>query len=125
MRYLLPVLILFFFWDISLAQLKAELDTIDVSASRITTSISESGKNVSVITQSDIQDMPVSSVDELLRSLPGININARAGFGVQSDVGVRGSTFSQVMFLLDNTPLNDPLTAHFNTNIPVALSEIA
>lgn len=125
MRYLLPILILFMLWDSPQAQIKAELDTIDVSASRITTSISESGKNVSVITQADIQDMPVSSVDELLRSLPGININARAGFGVQADVGVRGSTFSQVMFLLDNTPLNDPLTAHFNTNIPVALSEIA
>jgi len=125
MRYLLPILILLLCWETPHAQLKAELDTIDVSASRITTSISESGKNVSVITQSDIQAMPIQSVDELLRSLPGVNINARAGFGVQADVGVRGSTFSQVLFLLDNTPLNDPLTAHFNTNIPVALSEIA
>jgi iron complex outermembrane receptor protein len=125
MRFFLPILILFFTWDSAQAQIKVELDTIDVSASRITTSISESGKNVSVITADEISDMPVTSVDELLRSLPGININARAGFGVQADVGVRGSTFSQVMFLLDNTPLNDPLTAHFNTNIPVALSEIA
>lgn len=107
-----------------MAQLKAELDSIDVTASRITTSISESGKNVSVITQADIQQMPVQSVDDLLRNLPGVNINARAGFGVQADVGVRGSTFSQVLFLLDNTPLNDPLTGHFNTNIPVSLSEI-
>jgi iron complex outermembrane receptor protein len=105
--------------------MKAELENIEVSASRITTTISESGKNVSVITAEQISEMPVQSVDDLLRSLPGVNINGRAGFGVQADVGVRGSTFSQVMFLLDNTPLNDPLTAHFNTNIPVALSEIA
>lgn len=105
-------------------QLSAELDSIDVTASRFTSTISESGKSISVITQTDIQNMPVQSVDDLLRSLPGININARAGFGVQADVGVRGSTFSQVLFMLDNAPLNDPLTAHFNTNIPVALSEI-
>lgn len=125
MRYLLTLLLLFLIIETPKAQIKAELDSIDVTASRITTSISESGKNVSVITAEDIGEMPVQSVDDLLRSLPGININGRAGFGVQADVGVRGSTFSQVMFLLDNTPLNDPLTAHFNTNIPVALSEIA
>ncbi|MEX0722759.1 MAG: TonB-dependent receptor [Gracilimonas sp.] len=125
MRYLLPILLLLLLWDFSNAQMKAELENIEVSASRITTSISESGKNVSVITAEMISEMPVQSVDDLLRSLPGVNINGRAGFGVQADVGVRGSTFSQVMFLLDNTPLNDPLTAHFNTNIPVALSEIA
>ncbi|MDZ7808115.1 MAG: TonB-dependent receptor [Gracilimonas sp.] len=125
MRILIPIGLLFFATELSFGQIKAELDSIDVTASRITTTISESGKNVSVITQADIQEMPVQSVDDLLRSLPGVNINGRAGFGVQADVGVRGSTFSQVMFLLDNTPLNDPLTAHFNTNIPVALSEIA
>src|SRR6056297_179495 len=107
-----------------LAQLEAELDSISVTASRIPMSVSESGKNVSVITQREIQQMPVTSVDELLRTLPGVNINSRQGFGIQADVGVRGSTFSQVLFMLDNVPLNDPLTAHFNTNIPVALSEI-
>lgn len=125
MRYLITLLLLFLITETPKAQIKAELDSIDVTASRISTSISESGKNVSVITAEQIGEMPVQSVDDLLRSLPGININGRAGFGVQADVGVRGSTFSQVMFLLDNTPLNDPLTAHFNTNIPVALSEIA
>lgn len=105
-------------------QVKIELDSISVTASRISTSVSESGKNVSVITQRNIQNMPVTSVDELLRTLPGVNINSRQGFGIQADVGVRGSTFSQVLFMLDNVPLNDPLTAHFNTNIPVSLSEI-
>lgn len=106
------------------AQVEVELDSIAVTASRISSTVSESGKTVSVITPADIRDMPVTSVDELLRSLPGVNINARQGFGIQADVGVRGSTFSQVLFMLDNVPLNDPLTAHFNTNIPVSLSEI-
>lgn len=106
------------------AQVEVELDSISVTASRITTTVSESGKNVSVITRRDIDQMPVTSVDELLRSLPGVNINSRQGFGIQADVGVRGSTFSQVLFMLDNVPLNDPLTAHFNSNIPVSLSEI-
>lgn len=114
---------LFFIYDVQ-AQMEVELDSISVTASRISTKISESGKNVSVITRRDIEQMPVTSVDELLRSLPGVNINSRQGFGIQADVGIRGSTFSQVLFMLDNVPLNDPLTAHFNTNIPVSLAEI-
>lgn len=124
MRYLLLFSISLLFCFPLNAQTIVELDSIEVSASRITSVISESGKNVSVITRRDIEQMPVNSVDEMIRSLPGLNINSRQGFGVQADVGIRGSTYSQVLFMLDNVPLNDPLTAHFNTNIPVSLSEI-
>ena len=122
----LPVILLAFILlvDVAHSQTTVKLDSIQVTASRITSTVSESGKHVSVLTQADIRQMPVSSVDELIRTLSGININSRQGFGVQADVGIRGSTYSQVLFMLDNVPLNDPLTAHFNTNIPVSLSEI-
>jgi vitamin B12 transporter len=123
---ILPVILLAFmlFADVALSQTTVQLDSIQVTASRITSTVSESGKHVSVLTQADIRQMPATSVDELIRTLSGININSRQGFGVQADVGIRGSTYSQVLFMLDNVPLNDPLTAHFNTNIPVSLSEI-
>ena len=125
MRFILTLLCVFFLSDtLLIAQQAVRLDSIEVSASRISSSVSESGKHVSVISRAEIERMPVTSVDELLRSLPGINMNSRQGFGVQADVGIRGSTYSQVLFLLDNVPLNDPLTAHFNTNIPVSLAEI-
>src|SRR5690625_7942697 len=83
-----------------MAQITADLDSVTVTASRITTDISESGKSVSVYTADDIRKLPVTSVDDLLRYLPGINLNSRGGFGVQSDVGIRGTTFSQVLFFL-------------------------
>lgn len=100
------------------------LDSVEVTATRIPTSVTKTGKNVTVISQSDIQKMPVTSVDELFRYVSGLNINGRQGFGVQSDIGIRGSTFAQVLFVVDNVRLNDPLTAHFNNNVPIALSEI-
>lgn len=124
MRLLVLLFILFLVSDSAFSQMEAKLDSIQVTASRISTTVSESGKTVSVITQQQIQQLPVTSVDELLRTLPGMSINTRQGFGVQSDVGMRGSTYSQVLFMLDNVPLNDPLTGHFNANIPVSLSEI-
>lgn len=125
MKYFIITLFFSIFFIHSLsAQVYVELDSISVTASRISSDITESGKNVTVITYDEIQAMPVTSMDELFRSLPGVNINSRQGFGVQADVGIRGSTYSQVLFMLDNVPLNDPLTAHFNTNIPISLSEV-
>lgn len=127
MKYFILSIVLLLFIDLKVSQaqmMSVELDSVTVTASRISSTISESGKSVSVISRQEIDAMPATSVDELIRDLPGVNINSRQGFGIQSDVGIRGTTFSQVLFLLDNVPLNDPLTAHFSANIPVSLSEI-
>jgi iron complex outermembrane receptor protein len=100
------------------------LDEVLVSASRIQSKKYESGKNITVISQKEIAQLPVNSVDELLQYVVGVNINNRGGFGVQSDIGMRGSTFSQVLLLVDNQRINDPLTAHFNNYVPIPLSEV-
>lgn len=101
-----------------------ELDSVRVSANRIKQNITKTGKNVQVITAKDIQLLPVNSTDELLRVLPGIEIQSRGGFGVQSDMSLRGSTFNQVLVMVDGVRVNDPLTGHFNGYVPVVLSEI-
>ncbi|PCJ65189.1 MAG: hypothetical protein COA58_10010 [Bacteroidetes bacterium] len=100
------------------------LDSVLVSASRLEVKKYESGKNITLISQAQISQLPISTVDELLQYVGGINVNSRGGFGVQADIGMRGSTFSQVLILIDNQRINDPLTAHFNSNIPIPLSEI-
>jgi len=107
------------------AQDSLQLDQVIVTATRIPIESYKTGRSISIITAEELQELPVTTVDEMLRYLPGINLNSRNDFGVQSDIGIRGSTFSQVLILVDNVRVNDPLTAHFNNNIPVPLSEIA
>lgn len=107
------------------AQLNITLDSIEVTATKIPNTIFNTGKSITVLDSKVISRLPVVSVDELLRYVAGVNVNARQGFGVQSDIGIRGSTFAQVLFVVDDIRINDPLTAHFNNNIPVALNEIA
>ena len=109
--------------SISQAQVQ-QIDSIKVTANRVAQSSFESGKSVEVITAKEIVEMPVTTVEELLRYVSGVNLNSRGPFGVQTDLGLRGSTFSQVLVLVDNVRLNDPLTGHFNNNIPIAMSEI-
>lgn len=101
-----------------------KLDTTTVSSTRLQTTYKETGKTVTVITAKEIESLPVNTVEDLLQNVAGINLNARGGFGVQTDIGLRGSTFSQVLVMIDNQRLNDGLTAHFNNNIPIAMSEI-
>ena len=82
------------------------------------------GRNTLVFNSGDIQDLKINSIDELLRYVPGIETQSRGGFGVQSDITLRGSTFNQVLVLIDGVRINDPLTGHFNGYIPISLGEI-
>lgn len=107
-----------------LAQLSMQQDAVTIADTKIASPKTESGKAVTIITAEELATAPVSSVDEALRFYAGVNVNSRGGFGVQSDVGLRGSTFSQVLWLLDGMRLNDPLTGHFNSYLPITMEEI-
>ncbi|MEJ2005641.1 MAG: TonB-dependent receptor, partial [Cyclobacteriaceae bacterium] len=100
------------------------LDSITIYTSRVNSSQAEIGRNVSVIDAKRISELPVNSLDELLRYIPGIESQARNGFGVQADFIIRGSTYNQVLVVVDGIRMNDPLTGHFNAYIPVTPAEI-
>ncbi|GAB4417809.1 MAG: TonB-dependent receptor plug domain-containing protein [Bacteroidia bacterium] len=100
------------------------LDTVAIRSTRLAQTRGESGRHITVLTAADIARLPANSVDEVLRYLTGVEVQSRNGFGAQADVIIRGSTFSQVLFLLDGLRLNDPLTGHFNSYVPVSLAEI-
>lgn len=97
---------------------------ISITANKINQSINESGRSVALITAVDIANSTANTLEDLLRLEAGVNLNNRGGFGVQSDIGIRGSTFSQVLIMVDNVRLNDPLTGHFNHILPVPLQDI-
>ena len=68
--------------------------------------------------------LPVQSVDDLLRYLPGIEVQQRGPQGAQADITIRGGTFQQVLVIIDGMKLNDPLTGHFNLYIPIHPADI-
>lgn len=100
------------------------LEGVTVSASRLNQTGRELGRNVTVIAGTALQKFPVSSLDDLLRCLPSVGVQSRGSFGVQADLTLRGSTFNQVLVLIDGMRANDPLTGHFNGMLPVAPAEI-
>jgi vitamin B12 transporter len=100
------------------------LEQVSVYSTGIVLKKNESGRNILIIPGSELIRHPALSIDELLRYLPGIEAQSRGPFGVQSDLSMRGATFAQVLVLIDGIRLNDPLTGHFNSYIPVVPAEI-
>jgi iron complex outermembrane receptor protein len=86
--------------------------------------IEESGRNVKVITRKELLNSNVRSIDEAIQLLGGIEVQTRGAFGSQADFSIQGSTFGQVKVLVDGQPINDPLTGHYNSNIPVNFYDI-
>lgn len=101
-----------------------ELDPVILSASFTPERISRTGRNILVIKGDRFQQLPVHSIDELLRYLPGIEVQARGPMGAQSDIVLRGGTFQQVLVIIDGVRVNDPNTGHFTSYIPISPAEI-
>lgn len=107
---------------IGLAQ--ENLDPVTVSASLSPQKASTTGREITVIRGEEFSKLPVHSLDELLKYLPGVEVQSRGPMGSQSDITLRGGTFQQVLVILDGLRINDPNTGHFDGYIPIAPSEI-
>jgi iron complex outermembrane receptor protein len=100
------------------------MDTIVITSSFQAQHERETGRNILTIQGEELRKLPVTSVDEVLRYLPGVEVQQRGPQGSQADIIIRGGTFQQVLVMIDGVRLNDPLTGHFNGYIPLHLSEI-
>ena len=101
-----------------------KLETITIYGSMLDIHSLESGKNTTIIESDDIENLSFNSIDDLLKLIPSIDLQSRGGFGIPSDLVLRGSTFSQTLVLLDGMRVNDPLTGHFSMYIPINPFEI-
>lgn len=100
------------------------LDPVSITASIQAKPVSQTGRNIVTYKMSDFANAPAHSLDELLRYLPGLEIQMRGPIGAQSDIVLRGGTFQQVLVLIDGIRVNDPNTGHFSSYIPISPAEI-
>ena len=100
------------------------LPDVTLTANGIAQGTQQTGRNIWVIPGNILSQAPVHSIDDLLRFIPGVEVQQRGPQGVQGDLLIRGGTFQQVLVLIDGIRLNDPLTGHFNAYIPIDPAEI-
>ena len=91
----------------ALAQTPADssrsLREVTVYGTRLDQVAGQTGRYVTVVPGSALNRYPVTSLDDLLRFLPALEVQSRGSMGAQADITLRGSTFNQVLLLLDGS----------------------
>lgn len=100
------------------------IEAIEIQGKLFSTPYKSANQNISVITREEIINSPAKSIDEILQQVTGMDIRRRGANGVQSDIGFRGSSFEQVLLLLNGIRMNDSQTGHNSMNLPVDLSDV-
>ncbi len=94
------------------------LDEVVVTVTRTeTTSDRIGGSSVTVITAEEIEAKKQHSVEEILKSVPGLDIKANGGLGTSTAVFMRGADSKNTLVLIDGIMFNDPSQANRSANL--------
>lgn len=100
------------------------IDEVNLQGRFLSIPYNDVNENVTVITRQQIENSPATSIDELLQFHSGLDIRRRGSNGVQSDISIRGSSFEQVLILINGIRMNDSQTGHNTFNIPFDISAV-
>ncbi|MBE0674036.1 MAG: TonB-dependent receptor [Bacteroidales bacterium] len=95
------------------------LADVVVRENRIKVPLSRKPAAVSVIDSAVIHNTPGISIADIITSLAGLDIRQRGVGGIQTDISIRGSTFDQVLILVNGVRMSDSQTGHHNFNLPL------
>lgn len=104
-------------------QAPVPLDTVQVTvASRSGQSLDASTRALTVLGREDLLAGPATTLVEALEWGFGVELMPRSPALV--DIGIRGSSFEQVLILVDGVRMRDAQTGHFNLNLAVPLEQV-
>lgn len=95
------------------------LGEVIIQENRLELPFSQQNRNIQILDQSIIKNMPVRSVNELLSYVSGLDVRQRGPQGVQTDVSIDGGTFDQTLVLINGIKVSDPQTGHNMMNLPI------
>ncbi|WP_148861522.1 TonB-dependent receptor domain-containing protein [Marinobacter fonticola] len=105
------------------AGLHAEtLNPLVVTATRTVQTVDEANASVTVISREDIDRSSATTIEQIIRTVPGVSVTSTGGPGKQSSVFIRGANSDHVLVLVDGVKIGGATagTAQLE-NIPLAL----
>ncbi len=96
---------------------------IKILSARVPLTSSQTPQQVTVITHDEIAELPVHTIDDVLKFAAGVDVRQR-GNGVQTDISVRGGSFDQVTILLNGINITSPHTGHLSADFPLSPDDI-
>ena len=98
-----------------------EIGTVIVTATRQPQRANEALADVSIVTREDIEKAGQSTLGEILAAQPGLEMAGNGGYGVSSDVYIRGGNAGHTLVLIDGLRLGSSTLGTTNFGrIPVA-----
>ena len=99
-------------------------NTVIVTANASPVPFENISRSVVVFNRDDIDNLPIRSIADILQYAASVDVRSRAPLGMQSDISIRGSAYSQVLVLVDGFRINDSQTGHHNSDFPVQLQDV-
>jgi vitamin B12 transporter len=85
-----------------------------VTATRMEQPLDTVGATVSVVGSHQIAEQQIHSSGDVLRQVPGVEVNQSGSAGAQTDVSIRGSSAAQTLILMDGVDVNSGATGGFD-----------
>ena len=96
------------------------VDTVVVTATRSEMALSTVPESLTVLDSARLRDTPAQSVDDVLRTVPSVNLPPAASYQLHptaNSVSMRGLGGSRALVLLDGVPLNDPFFGYLQWSL--------
>jgi vitamin B12 transporter len=87
-----------------------DLDPVVVTATKLETRAEQLGASVTVIPGDDVPRYHYETVEDVLRTVPGVDIRRAGSFGKLSTISIRGANANQVQVLVDGVRVKSPTT---------------
>ncbi|MGY0036115.1 TonB-dependent receptor plug domain-containing protein [Pedobacter sp. NJ-S-72] len=100
------------------------LNEVMVRENRLKLPFSKQNRNIWIIDNQQIKNLPSRSISELLSYVTGVDVRQRGPGGVQADISIDGGTFDQTLVLINGVKVSDPQTGHNMMNLPISMDDI-
>lgn len=96
------------------------LEPIVVTATRIEQKVSEQASDVSVVTRDTVERKAPVLAGDVLKGLPGLDVQRSGGPGNRENIKIRGSLAAHTLVMIDGFPVNSPTLGQFDIgSLPV------
>lgn len=90
------------------AQAPRNLDPVVVTATKVETPQERLGAAVTVVTEDEIREKNYATLEEVLRHVPGVEIQRSGGLGKTAQIRIRGAGAQQVQVMVDGMRVKSP-----------------
>lgn len=101
-----------------------ELEEVVTTASRTPLAADQAARQLYILSPTQLAAAGVTSINDVLKLVAGIDVRQRGSFGMQTDISINGGTFDQITILVNGIAINNPQTGHNAADFPLNISDI-